>query len=313
MRQPPSARHASASTSGRSGLNHLSVWHFLLGLLAVAIWGSNFVVIKVALNTLPPLLLAALRFLLAFLPAAFLIPPPRVPRRELAAYGLLIGVGQFGLMYIAINGHISPGLASLVIQTQVFFTIGLAVWLESEQLRPHQVAAQIPALIGIGLIAWHTDAHTSILGLAVVLLAAVACAAGNLIGRRAGQANMLAYMVWSSLYAVPPLVLLSLLLEGPQAILSGLLAADVETWAAVLWQSIGNTLFGYAVWAWLLARHPASIVAPIALLAPVFGMSASAFWLGEDLPGWKLIAAALIICGLAMSLLPSWPRAAADK
>lgn len=285
---------------------HLPARHLLLALLVVAIWGSNFVVIKLALDTLPPLLFAALRFFFALLPAAFFLPRPAVPQRELAAYGLLIGAGQFGLLYIAMKGHISPGLASLVVQTQVFFTIGLAMWLVRERLRGFQVGALLLAVAGIGVIAWHTDAHTSVLGLALVLLAALAWAGGNLVARRAGQANMLAYVVWSSLYAVPPLLALSLLMEGPQVMLQGLQAADAGTWAAVLWQSVGNTLFGYAAWAWLLARHPAATVAPMALLVPVFGMSASAFWLGEPLPAWKLIAAALVIAGLALNLL--WPR-----
>jgi O-acetylserine/cysteine efflux transporter len=180
------------------------------------------------------------------------------------------------------------------------------MWLSRERLRVYQVGALLLAVAGIGVIAWHTDAHTSVLGLVLVLLAALAWAGGNLVARRAGQVNMLAYVVWSSLYAMPPLLALSLLMEGPQAMVQGLRAADAGTWAAVLWQSVGNTLFGYAAWAWLLARHPAATVTPMALLVPVFGMSASAFWLGEPLPAWKLMAAALVIAGLAVNLL--WPR-----
>lgn len=304
MRKSSPASKSSPSSSGASS-RHLRVPHLLLALLAVAIWGSNFVVIKLALQTTPPLLLATLRFVFAAFPAALLIPSPLVPRRELVAYGLLIGSGQFGVMYIAINGHISPGLASLVVQTQVFLTIGLSMWLERERPSALLFVAQAIALAGIGVIGWHTDASTSVLGLFLVLFAALACAMGNIVSRRAGRINMLAYMVWSSVYAVPPLILLSLLFEGPQAIVLGLREADAQTWAAVLWQSAGNTLFGYGVWAWLLVRYPSSTVAPIALLAPVFGMSASAFWLGEPLPAWKLVAASLVIGGLAINLL--WP------
>ena len=281
--------------------------HLLLALLVVAIWGTNFVVIKLALATLPPLLFATLRFLFALLPAAFFLPRPPVPRRELAAYGVLIGAGQFGLLYIAVGGHISPGLASLVVQTQVFFTIGLAMWLDrGERLQGFQVAALALSVAGLVVIAAHTDASTRASGLVLVLLAALAWACGNLVARRAGRVNMLAYMVWSSLYALPPLVVLSLLIEGPAAIVQGLRSADLGTWAAVLWQSAGNTLFGYAAWAWLLARHPAATVAPMALGVPVFGMAASAWWLGEPLPAWKLLAAALVMSGLALNLF--WPQ-----
>lgn len=72
------------------------------------------------------------------------------------------------------------------------------------------------------------------------------------------------------------------------------------------WQAAGNTLFGYAAWGWLLVRHAAATVTPLALGVPVFGIGASALWLGEALPAWKLLAAALVLAGLALNLL--WPR-----
>ena len=87
-----------------------------------------------------------------------------------------------------------------------------------------------------------------------------------------------------------------------------MLNANFATWLAVAWQAWGNTLFGYGAWAWLLARHPAVTIAPIALLVPLFGMAASALWLGEPLPAWKLSAAGLVMAGLAVNLLwPLWP------
>jgi O-acetylserine/cysteine efflux transporter len=280
--------------------------HLLLALAVVAVWGTNFVVIKWALGTLPPLLLGALRFALAFAPAALFVRRPAVAWRTLAAYGVLIGAGQFGLLFIAMRTEITPGLASLVIQTQVFFTVGLAMALAGERVRGFQVMALVLAAAGLGLIVAHTDASNTPLGVSLVLLAALSWAAGNLVAKRAGRVDMLGFMVWSSLFAVPPLLLLSIVLEGAQAIAQGLAAADAGVWAAVLWQSVGNTLFGYGAWAWLLARHPAVTITPMALLVPVFGMGASALWLAEALPPWKLAAAALVLAGLALNLL--WPR-----
>jgi O-acetylserine/cysteine efflux transporter len=281
--------------------------HLLLAVAIVAVWGSNFVVIKVALAHLPPLLFAALRFLFALLPACLFLPRPKVAWTNLAAYGVLIGVGQFAMLYLAMNGHISPGLASLVIQTQVFFTIGLAMRLAHERVRPFQWVALALAVAGIAVIARHTDGSTTVGGLAMVLLAALCWAAANIASKRAGGGvNMLAYVVWSSAYAIPPLALLSLAVEGPQAIRDGLAHADAASWAAVLWQSWGNTLFGYAAWGWLLARHPAATITPMALLVPVFGMGSAALMLGEPLPAWKLAAAALVMAGLALNVL--WPR-----
>ena len=285
---------------------HLSLRHFLLALAVVAVWGTNFVVIKFALGHLPPLLFAALRFTLALVPALFFLPCPRVGWRNLALYGMLIGVGQFGLLYIAINGHISPGIASLVVQTQVFFTIGLSMRLSGERVKPFQWTALVLASAGIATIGLHTDGTTTVLGLGLILLAAMSWAGGNIAAKQGAPSNMLAYVVWSSAFAVPPLFALSFALEGWDAIASGLRNADALTWGAVVWQSWGNTRFGYAAWGWLLARYPAATITPMALLVPVFGMGASALLLAEPLPAWKLIAAALVMGGLAVNLL--WPQ-----
>ncbi len=286
--------------------DRLPLRHVLLALAVVAVWGTNFVVIRVALQTLPPLLLAWLRFAFVLLPAAFFIRRPAVPWRRLAAYGLLIGAGQFGLLYLAIAGRISPGLASLVVQVQVFFTIGLAMAGDGERVRGVQWLALSLAAAGVAVIAAHTDAGTTPLGLALVLGAAAAWSGGNQIARRMGRVDMLAVVVWSSAFALPPLLVLTLAFEGPAGIGQGLAAADAWVWTAVLWQALGNSLFGYAAWGWLLARHPAATVAPLALLVPVFGIGASALLLGEALPAWKLVAAALVLLGLALNTL--WPR-----
>ncbi len=292
----------------RPAVATLPASHALLALAVVAVWGCNFVVIKFALGVLPPLALATLRFALAWLPAAlFIAKPANVSWRDLALYGVLIGAGQFGLLFIAMRADISPGLASLVMQTQVFFTIGLAMRVSGERPLRVQWVALALAAAGIGIIGAHTDATTTATGLALCLVAAMCWAAGNIVARRAIGANMLGYMVWSSAFAVPPLAALALVIEGPQAIAEGLANADAAVWAAVAWQSAGNTLFGFGVWAWLLARHPAATITPMALLIPVFGIAASALLLGEPLPAWKLAAAALVIGALALNLLaPRW-------
>ncbi len=278
----------------------------LLGLAVVAVWGSNFVVIKLGLQDLPPLLFAALRFGLAAVPAVFLLRRPAVRWRNLAAYGVLIGAGQFGLLFLAMRSDITPGLASLVIQTQVFFTVALAMVISGERPQVFQWVATGMAAAGIATIAWHSDGSATPLGLAMIVAAAMSWAAGNLVGRLAGQVDMLAYVAWSSLFAVPPLALLSLAVDGWPRIQDALAHASASTWVAVVWQSAGNTLFGYGAWAWLLSRYATASVSPLALLVPVFGMGASAWWLGEGLPGWKLSAGALVMAGLAVNVL--WPR-----
>jgi O-acetylserine/cysteine efflux transporter len=288
----------------------LTLRHALLALAVTFVWGTNFVIIRIGLAHLPPLLFAALRFTLVAFPAIFFLKRPQVPWRMLGAYGLFIGAGQFGILFIAMKSSISPGLASLVVQSQVFFTIGLAMMINRERLRIYHVAALVLAFAGLGVILTHAnkDAATP-LGLALTLVAAASWAAGNAVSKAVGKVDMLAFVVWSALFAVPPLFVFSLIFDRRQAIEAGLTHATLGTWAAVVWQSVGNSMFGYAVWGWLLARYPAATVSPLSLLVPVFGMAASAWWLAEPLPGWKLGAAALIMAGLALNII--WPRVAA--
>lgn len=301
-----SRRPAAAGqvTDPRMPSHRLPFRHALLALLVVAVWGTNFVVIRHALHTLPPLGLAAVRFFLAAVPAVFFIPRPAASWRSLALYGVLIGAGQFGLLFLAMSHWISPGLASLVVQTQVFFTIGWAIWSHGERLRLQQVFALVLATAGLWTILHFTDGSATPVGLALVLLAALSWAAGNHVAKAAGRIDMLGYVVWSSGFAVPPLLLLSWWMEGPNALTDGLMAANASTWASVVWQALGNTLFGYAAWAWLLARHPAATVSPLALGVPIFGMTASAWWMGESMPMWKLTAAGLVMLGLMLNFLP---------
>ena len=279
--------------------------HLLLALAVVGVWGTNFVVIKFGLTELPPLLLATLRFLLSALPWLLFIKRPAVAWRYLVSYGVFIGF-MFGLLFLAMRNDVSPGLASLLMQSQVFMTLLLVAWLQHERMPRRQLGGLALATLGFALIAWQSFlAHADVtpLGLGLALAAALCWACGNVLARSIGKVDMLGFMVWSSVFAVPPLLFLSLWFEGPAAIIEALPRASLAAWAAIVWQALGNTLFGFGAWGWLLARHPAATITPLALLIPFFGMGASALLLGESLQAWKLGAAALVMGGLAINVL----------
>jgi O-acetylserine/cysteine efflux transporter len=284
--------------------------HLLLALAVVATWGTNFVVIRFGLGTFAPYTFAALRYTFSCLPLVFFIPRPAASWGKVAAFGLLIGGGQFGLLFWAMRADISPGLASLVIQTQVLFTIVLSALKYGERPKPLQAPAFALAVGGLGLVAWHVSsgADATPLGLALVLAAAMCWAGGNLVARAAGRVDALGFMVWSSLFAAVPLWLVTWAVDGRARVAESLVHAGGAAWAAVAWQAVGNVLFGFGAWSWLLARHTAASVTPTALLVPVFGMTASALVLHEGLPGWKLLAAALVMGGLAVNLAATRPR-----
>ncbi len=280
--------------------------HLLLALSVVFVWGTNFVVIKWGLADFPPFLFATLRFVFSALPWLLFVPRPRAPWTAMAGVGVLLGAGQFGLLFWAMRQDISPGLASLVIQAQVFFTIIMSMMFFRERARPLQVAALLLASLGYGVVAWRSatdpSAAITVLGFALVLSAAFSWACANLVVRTVGRVNMLAFMVWSSVFAIFPVFGLSLFMEGPHLIAESLAHASLTGWLAVLWQALGNTLFGFGVWNWLQARHSSVTVTPLALLVPVFGMLSSAAVFGESLPAWKLAAAGLVMAGLALNV-----------
>lgn len=281
----------------------MSAPHALLALLVVFVWGTNFVVIKLGLADFPPMLLATLRFAASALPWLFFLKRPAVPWVLMVGIGTLAGL-QFGLLFAAMRADISPGLASLLIQTQVFMTIGLSMVLLRERLHRLQWVGLAFGLAALGLLLSRSGgaADLTLLGVALVLAAALAWAVANVLARRLGKVDMLAFMAWSSLFAVPPLLGLSLWLDGWAAIASALAHASFVGWLAVGWQALGNTLFGFGVWNWLLTQYPAAQVTPMALLVPVFGLSASAVALGEPLQSWKLLAALLVMGGLALNV-----------
>jgi O-acetylserine/cysteine efflux transporter len=285
--------------------------HLLLALAVVAVWGTNFVVIRLGLDAFAPFTFAALRYTFSFLPFIFFIRRPAVGWGKLAAFGALLGVGQFGLLFWAMRSDISPGLASLVIQSQVFFTIALAALIYRDRLKALQWPAFALAVGGLAIVASHASAKAGVtaFGVLLVILAAAAWAVCNLSARAAGRVDALGFMVWSSPFAAVPLWTIAWLQTGTQPIADSLAHAGWVAWLSVAWQAIGNTLFGYGAWNWLLARHSASTVTPTALLVPVFGMAASALALHEGLPLWKLGAAALVMGGLAVNLLATRQRA----
>jgi O-acetylserine/cysteine efflux transporter len=276
--------------------------HQIIAALVAAIWGTNFVFIRYGLDELEPFTFAALRFLFVAFPLVFVFPRPATSWLHLASYGLFIGCGQFGLLYWVMQENITPGLASLLLQMQVFFTVLLALVFMGESIKRQQLIALCLSFFGLALILVYTDGHTTHLGVAVALLAAASWACGNTVVKKAGGVDILAFLVWSSLFSIPPLALMAWYSHGLDGVVHNVLHASWRAWSVVLWQSVGNTLIGYGLWNTLLNHYSAATVTPWALLVPVFGMSASAVLLAEPLPWWKLLAMALIFSGLALNM-----------
>jgi O-acetylserine/cysteine efflux transporter len=279
-----------------------------LVVLVTAIWGVNFVVIHEGLEHFPPLLFNSMRFALMALPAVFLVGRPRVPWRYVLGIGAALGVIKFGLLFVSIDQGLPVGLASLLLQLQVIFTIAFAGFALGERPRREQFAGAAVAFAGLTVIGADRAASAPILPFVLVVGAAAAWGVSNTMTRLAQPPDALALLVWASLVAPLPLLGLSLGFEGPAEIGDALAGIDVAAIAALMFVALVSGLFGFAAWIALLKRHTAAAVTPFALLVPVFGIASAALLLGER-PSTLELAGALLICaGLAATLVPGRRR-----
>ncbi|MDA0633173.1 EamA family transporter [Nonomuraea sp. MCN248] len=267
--------------------------HLALAIGLAAVWGVNFVVMQVGLEHFPPLLYAGLRFALAAFPALLLVGRPAVRWRWIAAVAATLGAGQFALLLVGMRAGMPAGLTSLVLQMQVLFTILFAVTLLGERLTARRVTGLAVAFGGLALVAADFGGSGPIGAFALCVAASAAWGLGNVAQRRAAPPDALRFMVWVSALSSPPLLLLSLWLEGVPT-----LAAPLEGWLSLLYVAFVSTLGGFGVWGFLLRRYDASTVAPYTLLVPVFGMSTAALFTGEPLTWPRLAAAVLIVTGV---------------
>ena len=278
--------------------------HLAAALLMVTIWGFNFVVIRWGLDDVPPMTLTFFRFALAAFPAVLFVRRPQPSWRLVTGYGLFAFTIQFGLLFGGMQAGMPTGLASLVIQVQAFFTIGLVALLTHERAKPTQMIGAAIAGTGLVLVAFHLPAST-LVGFALVVAAAGSWAIANVIVKRIDGEQPLAVVVWASAAAALAMLPVALIVEGPAAMWEAARALDTLAWLGLAFQAWPTTLIAFAIWAWLLRTYPAALVAPFTLLVPIVGMSCAVLLLGEDVTWWKLVSAALVLSGLALNVLAS--------
>lgn len=279
----------------------MPVKHILLAILVAAIYGVAFVAIKLGVNEIPPLLLTGYRYLFAAFPMVFFAGKPDVSWRWLAAYGVMQGVIMFGLIFTAVAWGMPGGLASIVAQMQVFFTIVFSVLVFGERPSPAQVLGAAIALAGIALIGWDQALIAPVLPFVMVLAGAAAWGAANVIAKAAKPAAMLSFVVWSALAAPAPLFVLSAIFEHT---VFGLPpnALSMPAIASIAFLAWPTTVFAFSAWVFLLRKYDAATVTPFALLIPIFGMGSTALVFGERMTLSAALGAGLIFAGLIVNL-----------
>nr|AMJ35722.1 EamA-like transporter family [uncultured bacterium] len=276
----------------------------LLALLVVVVWGLNFVVIKMGLHNMPPLMLAGLRFLLVAFPALLFVARPKIPLKLLLGYGLTISFGQFAFLFCAIKFGMPAGLASLVLQVQAFFTIILGAFVFGERLQGKQLAGISLAVFGVLVLIEGSlnGQHVALLGFMLTLAAGLSWACGNifnkLIMQHESRPGIMSLVVWSALIPIVPFMAASFILDGPQVMLKSLVEIDLTTILSLIYLALVASIIGYGIWGSLLGRYETWRVAPLSLLVPVVGLASAALLLDETLSALQLCGAGLIMAGL---------------
>jgi O-acetylserine/cysteine efflux transporter len=278
----------------------------LLALIVVIAWGVNFVVINVGLHGVPPMLLGALRFMLAAFPAVFFVKRPQLPWRWLLAYGVTISLGQFAFLFSAMYVGMPAGLASLVLQAQAFFTLIFAAFFLHERFRLPNVAGLLIAAAGLAVIGMQGGHAMTLAGFLLTLCAACSWALGNIVTKKVGKVDLVGLVVWGSLIPPLPFLALSYAFEGPQRIAAALSGISAMSIFAIVYLAFIATLIGYGLWSRLLSRYPASQVAPFSLLVPIVGLASASLFLDEQLSGAQVAGAVLVMAGLAVNVFGGW-------
>ncbi|WP_338569753.1 EamA family transporter [Pseudomonas canadensis] len=276
--------------------------HLSLAVLVTLVWGVNFPITKLGLRAIDPFVLTGIRFALAALPLVFFIKRPAVKFSYVATYGFIFGLGMWGVINYGIQVGVSPGIASLIIQLSVFFTMGWGFLLFKEKIRGAQMLGAVLALIGLAGIISTQEGNHAVLGVMLIVLSAVAWSVGNVIIKKSGVKEIFSFMVWASLIPPIPLFLTAWLMHGSAAF-EGLQASlDLTAVLSILFQVYLATHFAYWGWNSLLKLYPVSTVAPLSLLIPVFGITSSMLILDERISTPNLISIGIIIVGLAVGL-----------
>lgn len=279
----------------------MKIHHIFCALMVAAIWGFNFVVVKIGLSEMPPFLYGSARFVVAVLPLLWFIQKPPVSWNLIIGIGMTLGVAKFGLMFLGIHAGMSAGLASLVLQSQAFFTTVLSVLLLKDTIQFNQIMGMFIAFTGMALIGINLHEESTLLGFLLILGAAISWAFCNILFKLAGNVNMFALVVWTSLIPPIPMYLLSYIFDGPEALPQMLSQMSLSGWVCLLFTACGSTWIGSTIWGVLLRTYDASLVAPYSLLIPIFGISFGHILLGEQFTPITYAACALVFLGLAVN------------
>lgn len=277
----------------------------LLAIAVMAIWGFNFSMIKMGVTNVHPLLATAARFALAVTPAIFFIARPNVAWRYLISYGLVFGVGIWGMASWSITAGLSSGISSVLLSTNVIIGMVVGVWVFKEQASRRKIVGALMAMTALCVLVLSTTGNVTLAGVILIMIAACSWTLMGVIVKASKTTQAFAFNVWGMLFAPIPLVMFAVALHGEQILWSAVENWDWNTTVAVLFQAYPTTLFGYWVWNRTLIKYPLSTAAPLTLMVPVFALISGYFMYDEQLSSAQVIASGLFLVGIGLIVKPA--------
>lgn len=279
----------------------------VLALLVVVVWGLNFVVIKVGLHNMPPLMLAGLRFMLVAFPAIFFVARPKVPLNLLLGYGLTISFAQFAFLFVPLTSVCLLDWLRWCYRHRRFLLSCLARLLSVSDCMANNWRI---ALAIFGVLVLIEDSlngqHVAMLGFMLTLAAAFSWACGNIFNKKimshSTRPAVISLVIWSALIPIIPFFVASLILDGSASMIHSLVTIDMTTILSLMYLAFVATIVGYGIWGTLLGRYETWRVAPLSLLVPVVGLASAALLLDERLTGLQFLGAVLIMTGLYINV-----------
>ncbi|WNJ97099.1 EamA family transporter [Vibrio ruber] len=279
-----------------------------LAIFVMAIWGFNFSMIKLGITEVHPLLTTAARFTLAVIPAIFFIRRPNVAWRYLIAYGIVFGVGIWGMASWSITAGLSSGMSSVLLSSNALISMLAGVWIHKEHVSKRKMTGAAAALVALLVLVSATNGNMTPQGLMLIMIAATCWTIMGMIVKASKTTQAFAFNVWGMLFAPIPLVLFATSIYGTDILLDAVAAWDMNTTIAVIFQAYPTTLFGYWVWNRLLIRYPLSTTAPLTLLVPVFALISGYLMYAELLSVAQIVACILFLVGIGLIVKPASPK-----
>lgn len=267
------------------------------------IWGLNFIAIDFGLEGVPPLVFLALRFILVAIPAIFFLKPPTIGWKNVLLIGTFLSLGQFSLLYLSLGLGMPPGLASLLLQTQVVLSVIVSAIILRERPTPKQFIGIAIGMLGLAVVVIGHSYAAPWLPVVILLLAALSWAIGNVLSRRAKAASGLSLVVWSGLIVPIPSLALAMVVDSPAVVIDSLTHLSLAAILSTLYTAVFASLVGYGIWNTLLAKYPTSAVVPFTLLVPVVGILAAWIVVNEQPTVSEVVGGAIMLAGLAVAVI----------